>query len=549
MILRKAILTHVLLFLCMPMVFGQTVVYTASTEAMANPERGLQKYSITSANYATVQGTNNLSVSTLTNWRNGVNKVTVVYRFFLLDAFMNSDINATFLDNMQGDFDNIRTAGAKAIVRFAYSDGEGTTPQQPSKAQILTHINQLSPLLNSNKDVIFTLQAGFIGTWGEWYYTNSSEFGTEDNISSTQWDNRKDILDAMLDATPMEIPIQVRYVGIKTQMYGTTQLTEQTAYQNTANARVGFYNDAFLNNWGDQGTYSVGSGCADPVGTSDYVFLSNETQYLPMTGETNGLNNCNGGLRTTPANAIYEMGLTHWTTLNRDYHPNFWNQFATAEYDEVLKRLGYRFVLDSSVVSATDDEFDLTLHITNEGFARVFKQRNVYLVLKNVSDNSTTTHLINSDIRTWEGEVTVTQHFSLGLTGTFELYLWAPDMNPTLETDPNYCIQLANENMWQSATGFNDLFQTVTLTTPLGITDLPADIHFSIYPNPTTDRITIQLHNSENEVIQLLNSKGQTVREIGISQTSEMDVSGLESGVYFIRLLNDEASAQRFVIN
>ena len=31
--------------------------------------------------------------------------------------------------------------------------------------------DQLAPILQSNSDVILTVQAGFIGLWGEWYYT------------------------------------------------------------------------------------------------------------------------------------------------------------------------------------------------------------------------------------------------------------------------------------------------------------------------------------------------------------------------------------------
>ena len=442
----------------------QTVHYSASTDIIPNPERGLQKYSITDSLYSSIPGFNNLSITLLNGWKNSSDKVTVVFRYFLLEDFMNSDINTTYLNNMQGDFDNIRAAGLKVIVRFSYSDEEGNDPQQPSKSQILAHIAQLAPILDANKDVIFSLQAGFIGTWGEWYYTNSFEFGTEDNISAAQWANRKEVLNAMLATTPGEIPIQVRYVGIKTQLYGTSQLSPQTAYQNTANARIGFYNDAFLNYWGDQGTYSVQDSCQNPMGTSEYNYLANETQYLPMTGETNNFNICDGGFRTTGANAVNEMGLTHWTTLNRDYFTPFWDQvISSGYYDEILQKLGYRFVLDSSTVTANGLDFDLTLTLRNTGFARVFKERPVYLVLKNTQDNSVSTYPVNTDIRIWEGSLTITQNFTPGLTGTFQLYLWMPDNAPSLATNPDYSIQLANDNVWEPLTGYNDLMQTISL--------------------------------------------------------------------------------------
>jgi hypothetical protein len=442
---------------------GQTVNYTASSSIFANPERGLQKYSITASNYATTVGANNLSVSTLNGWKNSTDKVTVVFRYFLLDAFMITNINSIYLDNIQTDFDNIRTAGVKTIIRFSYANSQGNTPQQPSKAQILAHIDQLSPILHTNKDVILSQQAGFIGTWGEWYYTNSAEFGTEGAISPAQWANRKEIIDAMLATTPDEIPVQVRYVGIKTTLYGTTQLTAATAYQNTANARIGFFNDAFLNNWGDQGTYGTGE-CVNPVGTSSYNYLSNETKYLPMSGETNGLNPCSAGFRTTGANAINEMGLTNWTTLNRDYHPDFWNQLSTSQYNEILRNLGYRFTLNSSTITSNSTNFDLNLNISNIGFARPFKQRQVFLVLKNMSTNAITTYLINTDIRTWETAVSITQNFNPGITGTFKLYLWMPDNDPSFATRADYSIQLGNTGTWEPATGYNDLLQTISLT-------------------------------------------------------------------------------------
>ena len=50
----------------------------------------------------------------------------------------------------------------------------------------------------------------------------------------------------MLLATPVEIPIQVRYVAIKTRLYGTNMLNDLTAYTGSANSRIGFYNDASL---------------------------------------------------------------------------------------------------------------------------------------------------------------------------------------------------------------------------------------------------------------------------------------------------------------
>lgn len=526
---------------------GQTMNYTESINVIANPERGLQKYSRTSSDYATISGANNLSTSTLNNWKNSSDKVTVVYRYFLLDAFMNADINPTYLNNIQNDFNNVRAAGFKIIVRFSYSNAQGTGAQQPVKSQILTHISQLSPILNANKDVIFSHQAGFIGTWGEWYYTNSTEFGTSGNITTVQWSNRKDIVDAMLAATPIEIPIQVRYAEIKTIMYGATPLTELTAYQNTANSRVGFFNDAFLNDWGDQGTYSVSSQCENPIGTTDYSYISNETKYLPMTGETNGLNSCNNGFRTTGANALNELDLVNWTTINRDYYTPFWDQVINSgHYDDILKKIGYRFVLNSATITSNNTNFDLTLNLSNVGFARPFKQRNVYLVIRDTTTNAIAKQLINTDIRTWENAVSITQNFNFQLSGTFQLYLWIPDIEPLLETNPDYSVQFANIGTWESVTGYNNLLHTITLNS-LGVEGLLVDHHLTIYPNPASEFITIQLKNADQENIQIYNADGRLVKELLISNNDKLDISKLSRGVYFISLQNNQSSTHKFI--
>lgn len=527
---------------------GQTVNYTASNDVIANPERGLQKYSITDSNYTTIVGSNNLPINTLNDWKNSSDKVTVIYRYFLLDAFMDSDINDTYLNNIQTDFDNVRAAGVKIIVRFSYSNSQGTSAQQPIKSQILTHITQLSTILNTNKDVIFSLQAGFLGTWGEWYYTNSTEFGTDGSISNTQWDNRKDIVDAMLAATPIEIPVQVRYAEIKKTMYGNIPLTEETAYQNTNNARIGFYNDAFLNNYGDQGTYSTSDECSNPVETSDYSYIANETKYLPMTGETNGFNPCDNGTRTTGENAKNELDLTNWTTLNRDYYTPFWDEIIISNhYEEILQNLGYRFVLNSSKVTLNGTNFDLDLNISNVGYARPIKQKNVYLVIENVDTNTITTQAIDTDIRTWETDILITQNFDFQVSGTFQLHLWIPDNESALQTNSDYSIQFANTGTWETETGYNNLMQTISLST-LGVEEITFNNNSIIYPNPASDFVTIQLKNSEEEEIRIYNTMGQLVKEISISNNQKLDISKLESGVYFMSLTNDNiSSSYKFV--
>ncbi len=270
-------------------------------------------------------------------------------------------------------------------------------------------------------------------------------------------------MDSLLAATPAEIPIQVRYPYIKQNLYGNTPLTPATAYQNTPQARIGFYNDAFLNNWGDQGTYSVNTMNQNPVGTADYVYLANETLYTPMTGETNGLN----GKRTKGSNAVFEMDSTNWSVINRDYHPTVWKRWINqGYYNTILQNLGYRFVMQSSTVTVSGGMLTLHLQLQNKGYARPFRARPVYLVLQEISSNMTYSLSVNSDPRTWSKTVTVNQSWPATSIpgGTYRCYLHLPDPDPDLAVRPEYAVRFANVGTWQSATGYNDLLQTISLS-------------------------------------------------------------------------------------
>jgi hypothetical protein len=522
---------------------SQTTTYTEDTSAINNPERGLHKYTSQSAGYSTSAGTNNLSVSTLNGYKNSSDKVTVIYRYYLVPEFINSDINTTFLNNIQTDFDNMRTAGIKCIFRISYSDAQHVSAaQQPSKAQILTHISQFAPVLEANKDVILTYQAGYIGTWGEWYYTNSTEFGTDGSIDSTQLANRKEILDAMIANTPMEISLQMRYPSLKRSMYGTTGLTSATAYQNTAVARLGFFNDAMFNNWGDQGFFSVGSECTDPVGNTIWNYVENENKYTLYTGENNGLNPCNSGARTSASNVIYEAGLLNLTILNRDFESNFWAGITGDNYTTILKNLGYRFVLESTTITTNGLSFDLTINLRNDGFARVIKNRPVYLILKNTLTNSISQFLVNSDIRTWDGNVTINQNFTPNLTGEFDLYLWMPDVGEDISSNSDYSIRLANTGTWDSGTGYNDLLSTISLygavaTLPNLETNISGSVgkfgtsNISLQNLNTSISGTVVRKGTSNITLQNINvSSNGTSRHVGTSNISLRNIDTNISG-------------------
>ena len=440
---------------------AQTVIYVAdNTTIFANPERGLQKYSKNTNSDGTYRFINQ---SQITDWRIGVDKVTVIYRYVMLTEFINNDsvISNTYLSNLQTDFDRIRNAGLKVILRPSYTV-EYTPEVQPNKQTILNHITQLSSVINLNDDIIVSVQSGFIGVYGEWYYTEGSvEFGDEGSISPAQWLNRKEVVDSMLSNFNSSIPTQVRYADAKRQMYGSTTLNDNTAYQDTPTARVGFYNDAFLNNYGDMGTYDVSTECENPFGTVDYDFISNSSQYLPMNGESNGLNSCDSGFRTTGGNAVVELNSLNFSTLNRDYSLEVWDEWILqGYYDEIIRNLGYRLQLNY-ITLVVGETIDFTMNISNVGYGNILTPKNVYLIFKN-NLGIEYPKLLTVDPRFWTSTQTISQSLVNDIpNGQYDLFLHISDIN--LETRPEYNIRLANIGTWDDITGYNDLLMSVVI--------------------------------------------------------------------------------------
>jgi hypothetical protein len=59
--------------------------------------------------------------------------------------------------------------GARLMIRFIYKwdESAGEIPDPPLSL-MLTHMDQLAPILLKHRDIIMALQSGFIGNWGQW---------------------------------------------------------------------------------------------------------------------------------------------------------------------------------------------------------------------------------------------------------------------------------------------------------------------------------------------------------------------------------------------
>ncbi|RLD71478.1 MAG: hypothetical protein DRJ10_19425, partial [Bacteroidetes bacterium] len=169
--------------------------YEQSFENFANPDRGFY------------HAINNVDYDNLISYRD--EGISLVFKPYRLDDYTEGKIDLLFLQNMKSDFEILRKAGMKCIIRFSYTS-KSTVPYGDAPLEIvLGHIKQLKPILFDNSDVILTVQAGFIGAWGEWYYTDYfSE--SPGNVTEENWNDRRTLVDSLLNAVPKDMMVQVR---------------------------------------------------------------------------------------------------------------------------------------------------------------------------------------------------------------------------------------------------------------------------------------------------------------------------------------------------
>ncbi|XP_019643211.1 PREDICTED: uncharacterized protein LOC109484404 [Branchiostoma belcheri] len=434
-----------------------TNTYSPSDEDLVNPERGWWKYAATED-----EGFEVLTVSQLSTFRSEGH--TLIFRYYVLDLFVHSDISAEFLTNLQADLQNARAAGVKIVPRFAYTLTEGITADAPLP-QALSHVAQLKPYLQAYGDVIAVVQAGFVGTWGEWYYSDSYSSPDIENdgepvlVTDDDWANRRTLLEAILDAVPNERMVQIRYMKYKRRFTGDdSPLTESEARSGSEKARIGHHNDCFLASDYDWGTFED-----LPV---DYAYLSADTKYTVMGGET-----CNyNPPRSSCAKAEEELALFHWSYLNPYFHPDItgeWKQQGC--YDRIGLHLGYRLELVSGTYRSAVPQggtFCGRLEIRNVGYAAPFNPRDVRIVLQQDSVIVTSLLVTGVDPRDWHPGTLHSVPISVQLPsnvspGSYQVFLWLSDPSPTISDRAEFSILLANTGVPDPLTGLNNLGHTL----------------------------------------------------------------------------------------
>lgn len=354
--------------------------------------------------------------------------------YYVISEFREAPLSAAMLARLAGDFAAIRDAGMKVIPRFAYNFGPIGEPDARVEI-ILSHLDQLEPVLRTNEDVIAFVEAGFIGTWGEWHHSTNGLFDAVPGAQERLNEKSRRIVEKLLEVLPPGRMIALRYPRHKMAMFGPEPVSADEVFTETPKARVGAHNDCFLastNNWG---TYTKEI-------EQERRFYAQDNFFVPQGGETW---NANQDARPYIGceNALRELEQLHFQTLNIDYLKEVLDGWrAGGCMAGIERRLGYRFQLNESEVSpvaAPGGEFRLTFTVANLGFGNLYNKRPVEVVLRPKASGESIRLATDEDPRRWmAGRETVVRFAGRLPEGTaageYDVLLWLPDLATSLQS-------------------------------------------------------------------------------------------------------------------
>lgn len=430
-----------------------TKKYQSDFQNFPNPERGF------SISRLTRNESEPLNLSDLQYWRS--NGVTLIRRIYLIPS--NSNLSQSFLNFVKNDLETARKAGVKLFIRFTYNwDSSGTlvaSGNDASTDRIISHLDQLKPILQTNFDAIAFMQAGFIGSWGEWH---SSTNGLDTS------ENRKTILNKVLSVLPNDRMVALRFPLDKMDAFSNkNSLTPAEAFDSSYRARTGAHNDCFLYDSVDGGTFydSSQTNNLSVEGIKDYLNLDN--RYVVQGGET-----CAVSSYSNCPNALKELERLRWSYMEIEYEQNALQRLRDQGcIEEIGRSLGYRFRLTESTISdqvKPGDTFSMTFKVTNDGWASPYNPRSLEVILRNRQTGKEYYLPVAESVRLWMPGETKEVKIEGGIpadiaSGEYQVLLHLPDPTSTLYGRSEYSIRLANQDVWEADTGYNTLGQSVNI--------------------------------------------------------------------------------------
>lgn len=363
------------------------------------------------------------------------NGCSLVFIMYDIGDFRDRDLSGQKIEELETIFKKARGEGLKVVFRAAYGFDEASVYNDPKELALITrHIRQIKPVLQEYGDILYAVQAGFLGAYGEWH---SSNFGDPPSA-----DAQAAVLSELFDGLPKNVFICVRRPSFIRMLLAQGKLDQVYA------GRIGVHNDALLGSADDYGTYTDWSREEELRWAAAYF------RQLPYGGETC----CLSGYAAA-RNAVSEFSMLHLSFLNSQYNLNVLNGWRSETvggvnaYDYIGQHMGYRFSLQSAELSPSvkpGGDLKAVLHISNTGFASLCGDYRTSLVLK--GQHTELSIPLEPDATGWppDGNAELCAEFEIP-EGTgddaLRIGLQIADGGGSLSGDDRYAVALQNSGM------------------------------------------------------------------------------------------------------
>ncbi len=446
--------------------------YQESTETINNPGAGYTKtlwYKCKPGETAVQNPTGNLvlmfiDIGAFSSGANGTTSTDADGNEVYTEG-TDYDLDEQFFTAMRGTLENCRKNGSTVAVRFRYDANGKTNPEPASFEQVLHHIQQIKEngFLEDYKDILMYVESGFVGAWGE---QHSGKY--------TSLEYKAQLLDAVLDMTPDDIPVTVRTPNIFAKWAGieTKDLADWVSEPGSQASRVGLYNDGYMGSDSDLGTYSNRE--------IETTWLGSQTVRTYYGGEFSGALDWAKKYDTwEPQNAIPEMYKTHLSYINSNIYTMYQDYTFGEQYDVsgvdnsayygqtvfkfIRDHLGYRFVVRDCDLNQTAEQgstFNLDFSVENTGFANPIRPQNAEIILE--KDGNYVVQDIDIDSREWYSCTTSQENLEIQVPGNLEagewnVYLRLSVGNQDIPDGNLRTVQFANPDIWNASLGANKM--------------------------------------------------------------------------------------------
>ncbi len=375
------------------------------------------------------------------------------------------DLDTAFFDGLRGTFENCRKNGCTIALRFRYDENGKSNPEPATFEQVKKHINQIkeSGVLEEYKDLLMFVETGFVGAWGE---QHSGKY--------TSLEYKAQLVDAMLEMVPDDIPITVRTPNTFAKWAGIemSEIDSWVSEPGSDASRIGIYNDGYMGSDSDLGTYSNRE--------KETSWIANQTTGTYFGGEFSGNLEWAQKYDTyLPENAIPEMYKTHLSYINSNIYNLYKDYIFDEQYDvenadnsayygeTVFKfmrdHLGYRFVLRDSDISESVEQGDtltLDFSVENTGFANPIRLQKAEIILE--KDGEYVTAEIDVDTRQWQSCTVSDELLEIKTPASLESGKWNAYVrfsvgNQGIADSYKRSVRFANNGIWNASLGANYL--------------------------------------------------------------------------------------------